>query len=173
MIFCGGIAQGADTTPKPADSALAKVENFGPNPGNLSMYEYVPEYVAENKLALVVALHGCNGSAKQFSKAGFNELAEKYGFYVLYPEQKSENHPGLCFNHLLPDDPEAGDREFDSIMQMIHLMVSKHHASRRNLFITGFSSGGQVANILAATYPEIFRAAAIIGAGTTQCRRIP
>ena len=148
---------------------MNEIEDFGGNPGNLAMHVYQPEKHTTGRLPLVVALHGCGGSAEHFSRAGFNELAEKYGFQVLYPEQKSENHPGRCFNHLLPDDPEAGDREFDSIMQMIHYLVSKHRASRRNLFITGFSSGGQVANILAATYPEIFRAAAIIGAGGYVC----
>lgn len=170
MIFCGGIAQGADTTPKPADSALTKVEHFGPNPGNLSMYEYVPEYVAENKLALVVALHGCNGSAKQFSKAGFNELAEKYGFIVLYPEQKTENNNIRCFNHSRPNMAAARERESASILQMISYMIAEHGISKKHVFITGFSSGGQFANILAATYPETFRAAAIIGAGGYICK---
>ncbi len=148
---------------------MNNIENFGGNPGNLAMQVYKPAKLPAGRVPLIVALHGCGGSAEHFSRAGFNELAEKFGFYVLYPEQKSENHPGLCFNHLLPDDPEPGEQEFDSVMQMIHYMVSRHRVSRRNISLTGFSSGGQVANILAATYPEIFKAVAIIGAGGYVC----
>lgn len=162
------------TAPAPGEikallPGMNEIEDFGGNPGNLTMHIYKPATLPAGKMPLVVALHGCGGSAEHFSRAGFNELAEKYHFYVLYPEQKAENHPGRCFNHLLPDDPEPGEQEFDSVMQMIHYMVSRHRVSRRNISLAGFSSGGQVANILAATYPEIFKAVAIIGAGGYVC----
>jgi poly(hydroxyalkanoate) depolymerase family esterase len=170
FILLSSVAEGAEEAEITTDPAITKIENFGPNPGNLSMYEYVPEYIAENKLALVVALHGCNGSAKQFSKAGFNELAEKYGFIVLYPEQKTANNNIRCFNHSRPHMAEAREREAESVLQMVRYMIAEHGISKKHVFIAGFSSGGQFANILAASYPETFRAAAIIGAGGYVCK---
>lgn len=169
LCFTAGLAAEAKPVTKALLPGMNSVEFFGSNPGNLAMQVYRPTNLPAGKVPLIVALHGCGGSAEHFSRAGFNELAEQHRFFVLYPEQKTENHPTRCFSHLLPDDPEPGEQEFDSIMQMIHYMVSRHRVSRRNISITGFSSGGQVANILAATYPEIFKAVAIIGAGGYVC----
>ncbi len=166
-ILTASIAQGAEDNTEPE---LSKIDKFGPNPGNLAMYEYVPEFVSENKPALVVALHGCSGSAKQFSKAGFNQLAEKYGFFVLYPEQKTANNNIRCFNHSRPNMADARARETESVLQMVRYMIAEHGISPKHVFITGFSSGGQFANILAASYPETFRAAAIIAAGGYVCK---
>jgi len=155
---------------KQEKAAVAEILKFGDNPGNLRMQVYAPANAVKKKQApLVVALHGCGGSAAQFSNAGFNELADKYGFYVLYPEQKEENHRLLCFHQRIVGNPAAGEREFDSILQMIRFMIAERHANADRIFIVGFSSGGQVANILAATYPNMFRALAMIGAGGYIC----
>ncbi|MBS0618894.1 MAG: PHB depolymerase family esterase [Spirochaetes bacterium] len=155
---------------KQEKATVKEILKFGDNPGNLRMQLYTPTRIsAKKKTSLVVALHGCGGSAAQFSNAGFNELADKYGFYVLYPEQKEENHRLLCFHQRIASNPAAGEREFDSIMQMIRFMIAERHGNADRIFIVGFSSGGQVANILAATYPNMFRALAIIGAGGYIC----
>lgn len=159
--------------PQTAGSAdgLVPVEHFGTNPGNLAMWHYAPLVEPAEPAALVVALHGCTGSARQFSGAGFNELAERFHFFVLYPEQRTENHAQNCFNHLLPNDVKRGRREMQSIMQMVHYMTVKYDIDKSRIYLTGFSSGGQMANILAATYPAEFRAAAIIGAGGYVCEK--
>lgn len=169
-ILTGGAFSSVMAAEKKAHARLFRVEDFGPNPGNLAMYKYLPKRKPGKKAPLIVALHGCGGSAKQFSAAGFNQLAEKYRFYVLYPEQKPGNNNIRCFNHSRPNLAEMRERESESVLQMVNHMVSKHRINRQAIFIAGFSSGGQFANILAASYPETFRAAAIIGAGGYFCK---
>lgn len=153
----------------PALKGLTAVENFDTNPGNLNFYQYIPRRAARKNAALVVALHGCAGSAEQFSSAGFNELAEKYGFYVIYPEQRAENNSDLCFNHQIANEAEKERREIASVMQMIAHMRSHHNIAGNKIFLTGFSSGGQLANIIAATYPQLISAVSFIGAGGYRC----
>ena len=49
--------------------------------------EYVPTQAPTGKAPLVVAIHGCSQNASSFAAStGWNELAETYGFYVLYPD---------------------------------------------------------------------------------------
>lgn len=169
LISVSSVAPAADDD-ESAEPGFSQVKDFGPNPGNLAMYQYIPEAIPEDKAPLVVALHGCSGSAKQFSQAGFNQLAEKHGFFVLYPEQKTANNNIRCFNHSRPHLAEFREREAASVMQMIKHMRTEHNINRKQIFITGFSSGGQFANILAAMHPGIFKAAAIIGAGGYTCK---
>jgi poly(3-hydroxybutyrate) depolymerase len=73
---------------------------FGSNPGNLGMFSCVPKGLAKSS-ALVVALHGCQQTARDFDLAtGWSELGRQHGFAVLFPEQKCGNNPQNCFNWL-------------------------------------------------------------------------
>ena len=148
---------------------LSPIENFDSNPGKLTMHLYTPQTLPEGKTALVVALHGCGGSAKQFSNAGFNELADKFRFFVVYPEQRLENNRNLCFNHQIQGAADAERREIASVMQMVNYMLANFPISKREVFVTGFSAGGQLAQILAAMYPRTFAAVSAIGAGGYRC----
>ena len=74
------------------NSQLVEVTNFGNNFGNLKMYQFIPSNPQLNA-PLVVVMHGCMQNATTFAnETGWNTLAEQYGFYVLYPEQKSINN---------------------------------------------------------------------------------
>lgn len=150
-------------------AGLSEVDHFDTNPGNLNFYQYIPNRTPRKKAALVVALHGCAGSATQFSAAGFNELAEKHRFYVIYPEQRAANNSDLCFNHQISGAAEKEVREVSSVLQMINYMRSRYSIANDKIFVTGFSSGGQLAIILAATYPQLFAAISAVGAGGYQC----
>ena len=50
------------------------------------MWKYVPAGMPQNA-PLVLALHACTQQAADYVKAGWNTLADKYKFYVVYPEQ--------------------------------------------------------------------------------------
>src|ERR1700720_2127501 len=85
------------------------VAEFGSNPGNLAMFACVPRGAAKPS-ALVVALHGCQQTARAFDLAtGWSALGREHGFAVLFPEQKCGNNPQNCFNwfvkkHIRPND---------------------------------------------------------------------
>ena len=65
----------------PARAAtLNQVTGFGSNPGNLAMYHYKPDGLA-NGHALVVLLHGCTQNASgYFTNSGWRKLADQHGF---------------------------------------------------------------------------------------------
>lgn len=147
---------------QPRGSRLAETLSFGPNPGDLRMFTFVPAGLAA-KAPLVVVLHGCTQSAAGYEVgAGWATLAERYGFTLLMPEQKKSNNPNGCFNWFLPNDTSRGCGEAASIRQMIEDVISEHKVDRARIFVTGLSAGGAMTAVMLATYPELFAGGAII-----------
>jgi feruloyl esterase len=139
------------------------VAEFGSNPGNLGMYSCVPRGITDSS-ALVVALHGCQQSAREFDLAtGWSALGREHGFAVLFPEQKCGNNPQNCFNWFIEKHIRRDDGgEIASIRGMIETMLRNYKVDRRRIFVTGLSAGGAMACALLATYPDLFAAGAII-----------
>ena len=146
---------------RPSSRRLDPTREFGLNRGALVMLSYVPKALAPGA-GLVVVLHGCTQTAQAYAEgAGWLELADRYGFVVLCPEQQRTNNPNLCFNWFAPEDMQRGRGEAASIHEMIQTAVEAYDLDRRRIFITGLSAGGAMANVMLATYPEVFAAGAI------------
>src|SRR4051794_27105465 len=75
-----------------AASTIAEVTGFGSNPGALKMFEYAPASLKAGA-PMVLVLHGCTETAASAATTGWNELADKAGFLVVYPEQETANNP--------------------------------------------------------------------------------
>jgi poly(hydroxyalkanoate) depolymerase family esterase len=149
---------------RPGDrgNALTEVTDFGTNPGDLRMFSFVPDELPPQP-ALVVVLHGCTQNAGGYDVgAGWSTLAERYGFALLMPEQKTSNNANVCFNWFNPGDIARGGGEACSIRQMIMQMARDHEVDPDRIFITGLSAGGAMASVMLATYPEVFAGGAII-----------
>jgi poly(hydroxyalkanoate) depolymerase family esterase len=145
-----------------APETLATLTGFGSNPGGLGARLFVPDTLTDSA-PLVVVLHGCTQTAADYDQgAGWTALAAAEGFAVLFPEQKRNNNPNLCFNWFQAEDVQRGVGEIESIRQMIAAMVSKYRLDRRRVFITGLSAGGAMALAMLAAHPELFAAGAII-----------
>ena len=118
---------------------------------------------AEGPLALVVVLHGCTQTAAGYDYgSGWSELAERFGFAVIFPEQQRVNNPNLCFNWFQQEDIRRDGGEAFSIRQMIEAMTERHAIDAGRVFVTWLSAGGAMANVMLATYPEIFSGGSII-----------
>lgn len=143
-------------------SHLEELSSFGSNPGALAARVYVPSLLPKGP-ALVVVLHGCTQTASGYDHGtGWSKLAEHHGFVVLFPEQVRANNGNLCFNWFLPGDTRRGQGEAHSIRQMIEAVVSRHGIDPSRIYVSGLSAGGAMANIMLATYPEVFAGGAII-----------
>lgn len=141
---------------------LETVEDFGTNPGNLGMFEYVPAGLADGA-PLVVALHGCTQSASGYDfGSGWSTLASAFGFAVVFPEQSRANNPNNNFNWFLPSDAVRGAGEAHSIAQMTEHMIKRHGLDRRRVLVVGLSAGGAMSAAMLAAYPDVFAGGAII-----------
>jgi poly(hydroxyalkanoate) depolymerase family esterase len=144
------------------ESPLVETADFGPNPGALRMFSFVPEK-HQQPPALVVVLHGCGQTAAGYDLgAGWSTLAKHYGFALLMPEQQASNNANGCFNWFNPEDTTRDSGEAYSIWQMIARMTRDYKIDARRIFVTGLSAGGAMTSVMLATYPEVFAGGAVI-----------
>ena len=114
-----------------SDNGLISLKTNKTNPGNLNGFIHIPKEKTPKeknsksaKKPLVVVLHGCLQNAETVARqAGWNKLADEYGFYVLYPQQKMINNPNKCFDWFLKNDVTKDKGEVLSIKQMVDFMV--------------------------------------------------
>ena len=148
-------------------AALDAVTAFGTNPGKLLMYRYAPASMPQSA-PVVVVLHGCTQTAADFANAGWNALADKYKFYVVYPQQQSANNPSTCFDwfgtYNTPADKTnltRGQGENLSIKQMVDKTKQDFSVDASRVFVAGFSAGAAFASVMLATWPDVFAAGGI------------
>ena len=146
--------------------SLVEINTFGSNPGNLSLFYYSPKNIRSSPAPLVVVLHGCSESAKSVNRlTGWSELADRYGFYLLFPQQHITNNTSHCFNWFKMNEIERGKGESESIREMISWMRKKFSIDSSQVSITGLSAGAAMSVVMIAAYPELFKNAAIFAGG--------
>ncbi|MGV9454950.1 extracellular catalytic domain type 1 short-chain-length polyhydroxyalkanoate depolymerase [Streptomyces sp. NPDC003635] len=150
-------------TPTPASAAsLQEVTGFGGNPGALRMYRYVPDGLPAGR-PVVVALHGCTQNAAGYGTGtGWPQLADRWGFSVVLPQQQSGNNLSNCFNWFQSGDIQRGQGEAASIAQMVDRQLADSGGDPARVYVTGLSAGGGMTSVMMAAYPEKFRAGGVV-----------
>jgi poly(hydroxyalkanoate) depolymerase family esterase len=129
--------------------------------GTRSYQLYIPTMAgkAANPLPLLVMLHGCGQTPRDFARGtGMNALAEEFEFRVLYPAQSRDAHFNRCWNWFKRDDQIRGAGEPALIASMTRQIIAEHAADPAKVFVAGISAGASAALILANAYPDIFAA---------------
>ena len=154
-------------------AGIAPVGSFGDNPGGLKMYEHVPAGLPESGAAAVFVMHGCMQSAADSAATGWNELADELKFVAVYPEQQMGNNPMRCFNwggeYGDPANLIRGKGENQSIKSMIDKTIELHGVDPKKVFVVGFSGGGGMASLMAATWPDRIAGAATLAGIPYNC----
>jgi len=114
---------------------------------------------------LVFVLHGYGGTAnpKQY---GMDEVSDKYGFAVCYPQGEKDGRGKTCWNVGYPFQENMKIDDVDFLCKLAWHLQTKHGLSRENTFCTGMSNGGEMCYVLASQRPDVFSAVAPI-AGLT------
>ncbi|MER6323215.1 extracellular catalytic domain type 1 short-chain-length polyhydroxyalkanoate depolymerase [Streptomyces coelicoflavus] len=155
--------------PAAAADGLQQVTDFGPNPGNLAMYEYAPADLPADA-PLVVAMHGCTQSAGDYhSHSGWRKFADAWGFAVVYPQTSAANNSLSCFNWFDPAEDTRGRGEAASVVQMVEHAAARYGTDRDRVFVTGLSAGGGMTSNLLAAYPDVFAGGAVNSGLPAQC----
>ncbi|NRR33195.1 PHB depolymerase family esterase [Oxalobacteraceae bacterium] len=118
----------------------------------------VPAKAATAGVPLIVMLHGCQQSATQFAQGTrMNQLAEKKGFAVLYPQQLVSSQAHRCWRWFDRAVQEGGG-ETAMIAGMIEQVLAQHPVDRRRVYVCGISAGAGMANIIALNRPDLIAA---------------
>ncbi|MFT7841468.1 PHB depolymerase family esterase, partial [Saccharothrix sp. BKS2] len=145
---------------QPASAAtLTQVTNFGTNPSNLRMYTYVPDRVAARP-ALLVAMHYCTGTASAIFNGyarDYVTAADQHGYVIVFPEA---TRSGQCFDVSSQQAlTRGGGSDPVGILSMVNWAKQRYDVDPSRVFLTGFSSGAMMTNVMAAEYPDVFAAA--------------
>lgn len=164
-----GVALFAPPPAAEAAVSLQRISNFGANPGALNMYVYRPASLPANP-AVVVALHGCTQSAQVYAdNSGLTKFSEQHGFLLVLPETTSANNGSQCFNFFEPGDNRRGQGEAASIRQMVAQAATSYGTDPARVYVTGLSAGGAMTSVMLATYPDVFKAGAVIAGIPYDC----
>ncbi|KAH7122209.1 acetylxylan esterase-like protein 1 precursor [Dendryphion nanum] len=169
LTTCLSLVSAASTLGKraPTPGTLSQVTSFGDAPTKAAFYIYVPKKLAASP-GVVVAVHFCTGTAQAYYNGSpYKTLAEQYGFIVIYP---SSPHSGTCWDVSSKATlSHNGKGDSNTIANMVKWTINEYKADVEKVFVTGTSSGGMMTNVLAATYPELFKAGIVYSGVAAGC----
>jgi poly(hydroxyalkanoate) depolymerase family esterase len=136
------------------------------HPGGVRALTHIPPGLdPEVSVGLVCMLHGCTQDPRTFASAtSMSQAADRHGFIVVYPGQDRGNNPQGCWNWFLPEHQRRGAGEPAAIAAIVRELIDTNPRCAidpRRVFVAGLSSGGAMACILAACYPDLFTAVAV------------
>lgn len=156
MIACATIAAmafgaGRATPAAAAAKARSVAASLTTADGQRRTYRiYVPRSLPRHRpVPLLVALHGGFGSGAQFeANSGFDTLAERHGFIVVYPDGTPIRNQGALANARVWNGgrccgPAARQQVDDVgfIRQLIDEVSAKHDVDAKRVYAAGHSNG--------------------------------
>ena len=126
---------------------------------------HVPESANQDS-ALVFVIHGYSSSAEEIQKySGMNEIADREGFIVVYPQGTIDQRGIRFFNVGFEFHKDSPIDDVSFIRSLVELLKNELGLRRKKAFATGMSNGGDMSYMLACTSSDLFRAVAPV-AGT-------
>ncbi len=143
-------------TNRPQSRGSFDTHRFSNRVGARAYKLYVPAGIGDSA-PLVLMLHGCTQSADDFAAGTrMNQLAEKHGFLVAYPEQDTSANPTRCWSWFKEPDQVRDSGEPSLIAGITRAVTERQSTDPRRIFVAGLSAGAAMAVILGETYPELF-----------------
>ena len=120
---------------------------------------YIPSGYCGQSLPLVIMLHGCTQTPDDFAAGTrMNVLAEKEGFFVVYPAQATPANQSKCWNWFKATDQHRDRGEPSIIAGITRQIVSTYHLNHGRVYVAGMSAGGAMAMIMGVSYPDLYAA---------------
>jgi poly(hydroxyalkanoate) depolymerase family esterase len=156
---------------KPAGESRFVALSHAEPAGSRDYKLFIPGNPAE-PAPLVVMLHGCTQNPDDFAAGtGMNTLAERAGFFVVYPAQSRQAHVQRCWNWYEPRDQRRESGEAAIIAGITRAVMVAHAIDPTRVYIAGMSAGGAAAVNIARAYPDLYAAVGVHSGLAAGCAR--
>ena len=110
---------------------------------------YVPDsYNPSQPTPLVFNIHGfAQWPANQMRVSGWNELADEYGFIVVYPS--GTGFPLRWRVSADPENPEGPEKEISFFSDLVDMLEDEYNIDPSRIYVNGLSNGGGMTLLLA------------------------
>lgn len=130
------------------------------NVGNNLAYIYRPNVKKDQKMPLLIMLHGATQSALEFSgQTQMNKLADKYGFCVVFIDKNIMHNPIQAFDWITPKEE---NHDIASIEDLVLIMSKQNDIDTEKVFIAGLSAGAALTAMFVAKNPHSIAGAAMV-----------
>lgn len=123
------------------------------------IYEPSSQPLINGKRALMINLHGCLMSSSDMkNNAGWEATAEQFGMVVAAPDVPGGGYANTdCWNYYGQNHTRT-NKYNNEIIALAEELLSRSslNIDPNQVYITGFSSGGGQANVIACLAPDIF-----------------
>lgn len=169
LFAMAGPASSAKAGQFAGDSKTVEFESGG------ATYRYIlytpASYSPRKPAPLVVAAHGCMTTAEQFQSATlYNRLADRKGFLVAYvdvdPATAALPQPlKNCWHFYKAETWHRGQGQAAAVAGMTRAVMDSRRINPQRVYMAGTSAGGFMTAAMAAAYPDLFAAVAIVAGG--------
>ncbi len=121
---------------------------------------YIPSSIGDGA-PLVVYTHGYGSTTRR--RDDLNAVADSCGFAVCYPDGTPDSRGYDSWNVGYPSQEGMVVDEADFFRHLIDEVASRFGLSKENVFMAGWSNGGDLCYHLAYTEPVLFRAYGSVG----------
>ncbi|MFG1794521.1 alpha/beta hydrolase family esterase [Nocardia sp. NPDC049149] len=160
---------GAQVAQAAPSDALVVERTFANSAGARDYYLHVPPGDPAGK-PLMIYLHGCTDPQRQLVDTGFSltKVADELGFVLAYPIQPATANERNCWNWFAPSDQHRGQGEASIIADLTTTLIGEFGLDRTRVYVGGYSAGGAMSTVMAATYPDRYAAIAPMAGGPYQ-----
>ncbi|KAI1144205.1 carbohydrate esterase family 1 protein [Hypoxylon sp. FL0543] len=141
-------------------SKTSSIASWEENPTSLGSSIVITPDQISGQPSIILGLHPCGGTGQMYrSMTSLPSYVDKLNLVLLFPTSKSQGGMNCWDAHSAKSLKHDGGGDSQSLAGLVKTALETYNGDPNKVFVVGGSSGAMEANVLAATYPDLFKGA--------------